>query len=373
MSQLTSQPGFRSAGQATARAIAQRSATAGRLQRTLLVEGPAGSGKGAFVEDLLALLFCEAGADLRPCNACRGCREARGRTHPDLVVGSPESWREGRSTGESTVAAARAWLAGTAGAPIAGERRVVLIEGLDRANEQTQNALLKALEEPSARQMFVLVADEPTRVLPTIRSRSRSLRIGAVPRAELVDWLVDRERLPLDQSEDLARMAGGMAGTAIGFARSPELVDWRRRTQRELLSLLDRGRADRFSSVRDLLEEASRAAGPALAEVGRDDPTADPAPARVTSGVQRAAALRIVDVWLSLARDLLLSAAGKPESGASAGLLPEVVAAASWIGRPAMVEFIGLLERIEAGLRANAAPRLSLGVAMLSWPSRDRR
>ena len=71
---------------------------------------------------------------------------------------------------------------------------MILIEGADRANEQAQNALLKALEEPSPRQMFVLVADEPGRLLPTIRSRAQLLRVGPVPKAELRDWLVEHER-----------------------------------------------------------------------------------------------------------------------------------------------------------------------------------
>ncbi len=368
MSQISVQPGFRSLGQATSRAIAERSAARGRLQRTLLVHGPAGSGKGAFVDDLLALLLCQETTGQRPCNACRGCREARARTHPDLVIGSPERWREGRSTGESIVSAARSWLAETAGAPIAGERRVVLVEGIDRANEQTQNALLKALEEPTSRHMFVLVADEPTRVLPTIRSRSQPLRIGAVPRAELVAWLVDRERLPIDQAEDLSRIAGGMAGTAIGYARSPTSVDWRRRTQRELLGLIERGRADRFSSVRDLLEEAARLGTQPPAD-GGDETGADGEAARPTSAAQREAALLIVEAWLGLARDLLVAAAGRPQIAASVTVLPDLASAALRIGQPAIRSFIVLLERIRDGLRLNAAPRLALEVAMLAWPS----
>jgi hypothetical protein len=362
------EPGFHSLGQATSRTIAQRSAARGRLQRTLLVHGPVGSGKGAFVDDLLALLFCEAAADQRPCNACRGCRDARARTHPDLVIGSPEHWRDGRSTGESIVAAARSWLAATAGAPIAGERRVVLVEGIDRANEQTQNALLKALEEPTGRHMFVLVADEPTRVLPTIRSRSQSLRVGAVPRAELVAWLVDRERLPIDQAEDLARIAGGMPGTAIGYARSPQSVDWRRRTHRELLGLIERGRAARFGSVRDLLDDAARLGTPLPAGAG-DDTAAEGETTRPTSAAQREAALLIVEVWLGLARDLLVAAAGRPQIAAAATLLPDLQAVARRVGQPAIRDFIALLERIRDGLRQNAAPRLALEVAMLAWPT----
>jgi len=366
---MTSAPGFLSLGQATARAIVLRSAARGRLQRTLLVHGPAGSGKGAFVDDLLALLFCQSADGERPCNACIGCRQARARTHPDLVVGSPERWREERSTGESIVAAARSWLADSAGAPIAGERRVILVEGVDRANEQTQNALLKALEEPTSRHMFLLVADEPTRVLPTIRSRSQPLRVGSVPRTELVEWLVDRERLPIDQADALARIAGGMAGTAIGYARSPQLVDWRRRTQRELLGLLARGRGDRFGSVRDLLDDAAR--------LGSDQPTNEAVPqeegARPTGAAQREAALLIVDAWLGLARDLLVAAAGRPEIAASAALDPDLPDIAARLGGAAIRDVIGLLERIRDGLRQNASPRLALEVAMLAWPTQPNR
>lgn len=361
------EPGFRSLGQATSRAIVQRSAARGRLQRTLLVHGPAGSGKGAFVDDLLALLFCQAAADERPCNACRNCREARARTHADLVIGSPERWRDDRSTGESIVAAARSWLADSSGAPIAGERRVVLVEGVDRANEQTQNALLKALEEPTSRHMFVLVADEPTRVLPTIRSRSQSLRVGAVPRAELVAWLVDRERLPVDQAEDLARIAGGMAGTAIGYARNPQSVDWRRRTQRELLGLIERSPAARFSSVRDLLDDAARLGTQQPSDGGEDAAADDEAP-RPTGAAQREAALLIVEAWLGLTRDLLVAVAGRPQIAAAATLLPDLQAMAERIGQTVIHDFIALLERIRDGLRQNAAPRLALEVAMLAWP-----
>jgi len=358
--------GFLSLGQATARTIALRSAAAGRLHRTLLVHGPAGAGKGAFVDDLLALLFCtDARVADRPCNACRGCRDARARAHPDLVIGSPERWREDRSTGESIVAVARRWLLATAGAPIASERRVALIDGADRANEQTQNALLKALEEPNGRQMFILVANDPSRLLPTIRSRCQSLRIGAVPRAELVEWLVVRERVPADDADALSRLAGGMAGTAIGFAREPARVEWRRRTQRELLTLLDRGLADRFGSVRDLIDEASRQAAPS---VESSDELIEGESVRTPAGAQRQAALLIVDAWLDLARDLLVSALDRPGIAPSATLLPDSGALAARLDPAQLYRFIGLLERIREGLLQNAAPRLALEVAMLAWP-----
>jgi hypothetical protein len=359
--------GFLSLGQPIARRVLLQAAGSGGLHRTFLVHGPRGAGKGAFVDDLLALLLCaEPALDRRPCNACRSCREARARTHPDLVLGSPERWRDERSTGESIVAAARRWLLDSAGTPIAGERRVILVEGLDRAGEAIQNALLKALEEPSARQVFVIVADDIGRLLPTIVSRSRTLRVGAVARGELVAWLVDRERLPADQADALARIAEGLPGRAIGFARRPELVEWRRRTQAELLGLLERGRADRFGSVRDLLD-AGPPGEPALA----DEPVLaadDAGPARPAVGAQRAAAVAIVDAWQGLVRDLLVASAGRPDQAPASHLLPGLAPMARRLRPRALLDFAALLERIRAGLLENAAPRLALEMAMLGWP-----
>ncbi|HEX2883609.1 MAG TPA: hypothetical protein VHQ42_03450 [Candidatus Limnocylindria bacterium] len=356
--------GFLSPGQAAAKRAARHATGSGRLGRTLLVHGPAGAGKDAFVGDLLALLFCaDPDPERRPCNACRGCRDARSRVHQDLVVGSPEAWREMRSTGESIVAAARRWLLEAAGAPVVADRRVVLIDRADRANEQTQNALLKTLEEPTDRHVFILVADEPARLLPTIRSRSQPLRVGPVARAELVAYLMDHRRLPADQADALARIANGLAGTALAYADNAELLAWRRRVQAELLSLLSRGRADRFASVRDLLDETTRlgVAPPTSAEAEADAP-------RTPASVQREAAMLLVEAWLDLTRDLLVACAGRAELAPSRELAPAVADLGGRVGAHALIRMVALLERMHDGLRENAAPKLALEAAMLAWP-----
>jgi hypothetical protein len=365
----TVESGFQSVGQASARRIARQAAERGRHGPTLLVHGPPGSGKHAFVDDLLALSFCtDADASRRPCNACRGCRDARTRAHPDLVIGSPDAWREQRSAAESIVAVARRWLLDAAGAPILAERRIVLIEHADRANEQIQNALLKALEEPTDRHTFILVADEPSRLLPTIRSRCQPLRIGRVPHAELVAHLMDRRGLPADQAEALARIADGLSATAMSFADRADLLAWRRRLHAELLSLLDRGRADRFGAVQDLLDEAGRLNAPAPeATVGEGGELV-----RTPASAQRAAALVIVAAWLGLARDLLVAAAGRPELAPGTELAPDVARIGPRLGTAPIIRAIRLLERIHDGLRENAAPRLALEAAMLTWPQLER-
>jgi hypothetical protein len=367
---VAAEGGFRSLGQPTARRMALRSAERGELGRTLLVHGPSGAGKDAFVDDLLALVLC-ADADVarRPCNGCRGCRDARARTHPDLVAASPETWRDARSTGESIVAAARRWLLDAAGAPVVADRRVVVIDGVDRANEQTQNGLLKVLEEPTDRHTFILVADEPQRVLPTIRSRCRPLRIGPVARADLVAHLMDRMRLPADQAETLAVLSGGLAGTAIGFAQEPgERLDWRRRVQTELLALLERGRADRFVSVRDLLDGAPAAAAQPSPTSAVEPGGLEAEGARVPPSAQRQAAVLIVEAWIAITRDLLVASVGRADLAPARELAPELDRLAARIGPGPLQDMSAFLERTHEALRQNAAPRLALEAAMLAWP-----
>ena len=258
------------------------------------------------------------------------------------------------------MAAARRWLLDAAGAPVVADRRVVLIEHADRANEQIQNALLKTLEEPTDRHTFILVADEPGGLLSTIRSRCQPLRIGAVPREELVAFLMDARRLPADQADALARIANGLTGTALSYAGHGELLTRRRRVQAELLSLLERGRADRFGSVRDLLDETVRLTPADAVPVDED--------ARTPAAVQRQAATSLVEVWLSLTRDLLVAAVGRADLAPSRELAPELSGLAERIGPASLVRMAAFLERIHGGLSESAAPKLALEAAMLAWP-----
>jgi hypothetical protein len=361
VSTTAASPGFLAIGQPVAERLARRMLTEDAAPPTILVHGPAGSGKGAFVDDLLATVLCEAIDPLgRPCNQCAGCWQARSRTHPDLVIASPARWREDRGTGESIVGVARRWLSEVAGAPIAGRSRVIVIE---QANEQVQNTLLKALEEPGDRQLFILVADDPRLLLPTIRSRVQSVRVGRVPSAELAEWLVSSAHVTDEQAVSLARLADGRVGRAMAFANAPDRVEWRRRTQHELLGLLERGRADRMASVRELLDEASQSALAIAPAVG-DDETAT----RTPTAVQRAAALAITDAWVDLARDLAVAAAGAPRLAASSELVPDLATAAQGRDARGWADAALAIERIRDALEENVSPRLALETAMLAWP-----
>jgi len=356
-------PGFQTLGQPVAERMARGLIGRSDGPATILVHGPRGSGKTMFIDDLIAFALCEAADPAsRPCNACSGCRQARARTHPDLLVASPERWREDRGAGDSIVAAARRWLAEAAGSPLVGRVRVVVIERADAANEQIQNALLKGLEEPADRQLFILVADDLYRLLPTIRSRAGLVRLATVSSDAIAEYLVEHESVTDEQARTLARLAGGRMGEALAFARDPNIIDWRRRTQHELVALLERGPAERMGAVRDLIDDRARMSR-------GDDPSEDGEPGvRAPTAVQRAAAAAIVDLWVDLARDLIVARSGAPDLATSDELVSDLASVARRIAPAQLAAAAAGLERARGAVAENVSPRLALEFAMLAWP-----
>lgn len=110
----------------------------------------------------------------------------------------------------------REFLSGT---PMLGPRRVVLIDAADDMNRNTANALLKSLEEPSGDTIFLLVSHSPGRLLPTIRSRCRTLRFSRLPDADVRRVLADAE-LPGEDADLLVQLAQGCPGRAVALGEA---------------------------------------------------------------------------------------------------------------------------------------------------------
>jgi DNA polymerase-3 subunit delta' len=155
---------------------------AGAMTHAWLFTGPAGSGRSVAARALAAGLQCERVP--RGCGECSGCRSVLAGTHPDVHSVVPEGL-------SISVAEARGVVAGAARRPQLGHWQVVVIEDADRLTEQAANALLKAIEEPSDRTVFLLCVPSlhPDDVSLTIRSRCRLVAVRTPPAAAVAEVL----------------------------------------------------------------------------------------------------------------------------------------------------------------------------------------
>ncbi len=201
----------------------------GRPAQALLLAGPRGVGKGALALAWAQALLCEAPlADGAACGTCPACHWFGTGGHPDfrLVTLQEKTGKEGETRMATAIEVdqAREAVDYVQLSTYRAGFRVVLVNPADSLNLAAANALLKVLEEPPLNTVFVLVSDQPRRLLPTIRSRCTRLDIGLPPIDQAVQWLAGQG---VDDAKNLLALSGGTPLDAQRWADSGELDERR--------------------------------------------------------------------------------------------------------------------------------------------------
>ncbi|WP_320068212.1 DNA polymerase III subunit delta' [Micromonospora sp. RTGN7] len=218
--------------------------------------GPPGSGRSVAARAFAAALQCAHGTG---CGACQGCHTTLTGTHADVRLVVPE----GLSIG---VGEMRALVLRAASTPSGGRWQVVIVEDADRLTEAAGNALLKAVEEPPPRTVFMLCAPSthPEDVSVTIRSRCRVVPLRQPAPEAVAEVLVRRDGVAPEMARWAAAAAQGHVGRARRLARDPEA-----RARRDSVLAVPRrlsGVGAAFDAASALIEAAEAEAGAAVAE-----------------------------------------------------------------------------------------------------------
>lgn len=244
-------------------AVAELSAAAvdpSAMTHAWLFTGPPGSGRSVAARAFAAALQCPE----HGCGECNACRTVLAGTHADVREIVPEGL-------SISVAEMRALVQLAARRPATGHWHVLVITDADRLTEGAANALLKAVEEPPERTVFLLCApsDHPDDVPVTIRSRCRLVPLRVPSPSAVAAVLMERDGVDADTAQWAASVSGGHVGRARRLARDPEARDRRERILSVPLRL--RGLGDAFAHADDLVRSAEAEA----AEVSRSRDTVE--------------------------------------------------------------------------------------------------
>ncbi|MDN6794592.1 MAG: DNA polymerase III subunit delta', partial [Propionibacterium sp.] len=185
-----------------------------------LVTGPPGSGRSVAARAFAAALQCTG--PVPGCGECAGCRTTLAGTNADVLSISTDKV-------QIQIAEAREFVQRAQVAPSQGRWRVIVVEDADRMAERTSNVLLKAIEEPPERTVWLLCAPSPEDMITTIRSRCRHLGLRTPAAQAVADLLVRRDGVEPAVALQAARAAQSHIGLARALARDPQMRERRRR------------------------------------------------------------------------------------------------------------------------------------------------
>ena len=339
-----------------------------------LFTGPPGSGRSNAAIAFAAALVCKNGG----CSNCADCMATITNSHADVELIKTE----GLSIKIDEI---RELISRASWAPSVAAWRVVVIEDADRLTDSAANALLKVIEEPGLRTVWLLCAPTLTDVLPTIRSRCRHLSLRTPSTKAITKLLIERELIDPATAEFVAKASGGHIGRARRLATDTNAKENRKNIMKLPFTINDIASA--FKTAQYLVEAAKT---DALAdseakdefEISKLKVAWGASGSKLAAGgskavkelekEQKSRSTRMVRDYLdralldlsTLYRDVLLVQSGSNDSLINEDLKSEISKLAATEGPPRTLKKIEAILKTRSNLAQNAAPLLLIEALM---------
>jgi DNA polymerase-3 subunit delta' len=303
------------------------------LRHAYLLTGPAGLGRRTLAIRLAQALNCQAPARPGvPCRVCRTCKQIEAGRHPDLMlIRKPDDKKD------IVVDQVREVSKFLSLKPYMSAYKLVVFLNFEDANRNSQNALLKTLEEAPDYAILLLTANNAEQLEPTIISRCEILRLRPLAIAVMEEFLVSRG-VAAENSRLLAHLAGGRPGYALHLSENESALAFRAEKLDDVRNLLAAKRRERFHYAEKLAKDKD-------------------------------VFLQTLLVWLSYWRDVLLKASGASAALTNIDRAEEIENLSYDIDRP-MARLITVeIEKAIDRLDKNVNARLLAEVTLMDWPT----
>jgi DNA polymerase-3 subunit delta' len=308
------------------------------IAHAYLIIGPRHVGKGTLAINLAQALNCDSPEP--PCGQCRSCQRILEGKHADIATIGLDSRTE---IGIDDIRGLQRFASLP---PYEGKYKIFIIDGAEYLSTEAANSLLKILEEPPQKVVWLLLSAEEVRLLPTIISRCQRLELKPMPSEQVQETLINSYNVDADKAKLLSQLCHGCFGWALSALANNDILEQRAQKMATLFSLLTpKGRSleQRFAYAQELANQFSQ---------------------------NRRAGAEIIEIWLDWWRDLMLIKSGCKGAIINIDYETALEEQARGLSLSEIKGFLANLCLLQERISRNVNPRLALEWLMLNLPGK---
>lgn len=328
-------------GQDRTVSILQRGLERGALAHAYMLVGPPHVGKMTVALNLAQALNCESPEP--PCGQCQSCQKVAAGNHADVQVIGLTRNEDAAEAKLISIDQVRDMQHSASLPPFEGKCKVFIIEDAELLSIEAANCLLKTLEEPVDKMVFLLLTTNEKLLPETVVSRCQRLELTPLPLPQVEEALQKRWGIEPQRAKLLARLSKGCLGWAITAAADESILQQRAQRLENLYAIIRTDTEGRFGHAGQLAAQYAQ---------------------------NRAAVQETLDLWLGWWRDLLLVKIGCPDYVTNTDQVSVLNDMAGHYTMEQVRDCLGSIRAAEWQLRQNANARLVLEVLMLDMPGK---